>query len=80
MIISLSKEYGSVKVQLMWYLFWYFKKDNINIARLLNTQFIRTSLPPYDISLPFQQFNFFKLIFNYFLISIAYFLVVHWNS
>ena len=41
------------------------KNESRNIGILVNTELIRTSLPPYDISLPFQQLSFFQFILKY---------------
>lgn len=36
------------------------KKYNINIAKLVSTEFIKTTLPPTDICFHFQPLNFFS--------------------
>ena len=41
------------------------KKDNINIAKLVSTEIIKTSLPPTESNFPFQLASFFlELLFN----------------
>jgi hypothetical protein len=39
--------------------FRYFKKESMNISKLVRTKLIRTSLSPYESNLLCQQLNFF---------------------
>jgi hypothetical protein len=43
--------------------FWNFKKDIMNMGRLLSPEFRRTNLPPYDRCLASNKRAFFKSFF-----------------